>query len=115
MILVAARSSRYCVAIKTFVEGLGYVALATTDGEDAWDLYRDNKKKIELGIFDINTPNKSGVTLMQDIRAADPDFPVILLFPKDQKHYIDEDGVHCLNNPVDTEELRELVIELTMF
>ena len=115
MILVATYSSRYCVALKQFVEDLGYHALATTDGEDAWEIYRGRKKELELAILDANLSNKSGVTIMQDMRAMDPKFPVILLFRSDQKHFIDEPDVHCLNNPVDKDELRELVIELTMF
>jgi len=115
MILVATYSSRYCVALKKFVEDLGYHALATTDGDDAWEIYRGRKKEIELAILDANLPHKSGVTIMQEIRIADPKFPVVLLFRSDQKHFIDEENVPCLNNPVDKDELRELVIELTMF
>ncbi|MBI1372435.1 MAG: response regulator [Phycisphaera sp.] len=115
MILVATYSSRYCVAIKKFVEDLGYHALATTDGEDAWEIYRGRKKELELAILDANLPHKSGVSIMQEIRAGDPKFPIILLFRSEQKHFIEEENVHCLNNPVDREVLRELVIETTMF
>ena len=61
----------------TVLEGYGYTVIRASDGQAAVDTYRENKDHIQLLLFDIIMPKKSGKEAYDEIRAIRPDIKIL--------------------------------------
>lgn len=59
------------------VQDLGYEPILAEDGDQAYLAFENSHP--ELVISDIHMPNRNGLLLLKDIKAEDPNTPVILI------------------------------------
>jgi len=56
----------------------GYTVFLAEDGIRAIDLFRSNRKAIDLVVLDLTMPQRSGMEVLREIRNIDPGMRVIL-------------------------------------
>jgi len=56
---------------------LGYTPIPADNGEEALDIYREKKEKIDLIILDMVMPGLSGVDTFKQLKQINPDAPVV--------------------------------------
>jgi PAS domain S-box-containing protein len=61
------------------LQGFGYTVITAVDGDDAVNKYRENKDSIQLLLFDLIMPKKSGKEAYDEIRKIRPDIKTIFL------------------------------------
>ena len=59
------------------LEDFGYEVIVAVDGEDAVQKYLENRKRIQLLLFDLIMPKKTGKEAYDEIRKVEPDIKVI--------------------------------------
>ncbi|MDA8429766.1 MAG: response regulator [Geobacteraceae bacterium] len=59
------------------LESFGYNVIVAVDGEDAVQRFRENRERIQLLLFDVIMPKKSGIAAYDEIRAIEPGVRVI--------------------------------------
>jgi CheY-like chemotaxis protein len=64
---------------KHVLEGAGYQVVEATDGEEAVRKFSDNRKRIDLLVFDIIMPKKNGKDAYLKIKAIRPDIKVLFI------------------------------------
>ena len=69
-VLVAEDNPTNQKIIRQLLERAGYVVVLACDGEEALDRYETESP--DLGIFDFNMPQRSGIEVIQTIRAMEP-------------------------------------------
>jgi len=69
-VLVAEDNPTNQKIIRQLLERAGYLVVLACDGEAALDLYESESP--DLGIFDFNMPQRSGIEVIQAIRAMEP-------------------------------------------
>lgn len=82
-ILVVDDESRMRKLVKDFLEREGYIVLEAGDGEEALDLFYDNKD-IALMILDVMMPKIDGWGVCEEIREHS-DLPIIMLTAKSEE------------------------------
>ena len=89
---------------KSVLEIFGYTVITAVDGEDAISKFRDNSDKIQLLVFDLIMPRKSGKEAYEEILKMRPDVKVLFMsgYPTDviSQKGIFEKGVGFLYKPV---------------
>ena len=85
-ILVVEDEERIRKVIKSFLEKKGYNVKEACDGEEGLDIFYEWNP--DLILLDVMMPKKDGFTLAQEIRALNPDIPVIFLTAKTMKEDI---------------------------
>ncbi len=60
------------------LESLGYEVQAAKGGEEAIDVYKKNREKIDLVITDLNMPKMSGTELFTQLKKINPECRVII-------------------------------------
>lgn len=63
--------------LATCVQELGYEPILAEDGDQAYMAFEQQHPA--LVISDIHMPNRNGLLLLKDIKASDPNMPVILI------------------------------------
>jgi two-component system cell cycle sensor histidine kinase/response regulator CckA len=58
--------------------GLGYQVVSAVDGEDALRVYQEHRHRVTGVILDLKMPKKGGVEVFREIRALDPQVPVLI-------------------------------------
>jgi len=61
----------------------GYTMVAARDGEEALRLWRQHRP--DLVLLDLMLPRRDGVEVLREIRATDPDTPIVILSSKDHE------------------------------
>jgi two-component system sensor histidine kinase RpfC len=69
-VLVAEDNPTNQRIIRQFLESAGYEVVLASDGEEALDLYESESP--DLAILDFNMPQRSGIEVIQAIRAMEP-------------------------------------------
>jgi two-component system, cell cycle sensor histidine kinase and response regulator CckA len=64
--------------LKELLEGEGYRVLTATDGNQAVDLYRNEKEKVSLVLSDMGLPSMGGWEVLRQLKAINPQVKVIL-------------------------------------
>jgi PAS domain S-box-containing protein len=64
---------------KYVLEGAGYQVVEVTDGEEAVQKFSENRERIDLLVFDIIMPKKSGKDAYLKIKAIRPDIKVLFM------------------------------------
>jgi len=60
------------------LEKLGFNVLLASDGQEAIDLFKENRETIQLIILDVTMPNKNGITALEELRQMEPSLKIIL-------------------------------------
>jgi len=67
------------------LESLGYQVLQASDGLEAMELFKLNQQDVALAILDMVMPHCDGMVLAKQIRAVNPDVPVMFLTGYDKE------------------------------
>ena len=78
-ILVVDDESRIRKLIKDFLRQENYAVLVAEDGEDALNVFEQNKNKIDLIILDVMMPKFDGWSVLRKIRQDNTQIPIIML------------------------------------
>ena len=78
-ILVVDDESRIRKLIKDFLRQENYAVLEAEDGEDALNVFEQNKNKIDLIILDVMMPKFDGWSVLRKIRQDNTQIPIIML------------------------------------
>lgn len=76
-ILLAEDDAAVRAITRKVLEDFGYKVITAHDGQDAVDKYRENKDRIQLLLFDLIMPKKSGKGAYDEIRAIRPDIKIL--------------------------------------
>ena len=84
-ILLAEDSPEVMSLLRRSVNNAGYKVIEASDGEDAVSLYNKHRNKIQLLIFDMMMPRKSGKEAYDEIRKSEPNIEAIMIsgYPTD--------------------------------
>jgi len=74
--------------LREYLQAKGYIADLFADGEAGYKGF--GKEKYDVCILDVMMPKKDGFTLAQEIRAINPDIPIIFLTAKTLKEDVVE-------------------------
>jgi PAS domain S-box-containing protein len=78
-ILIAEDDEKVRNLFLTGLKNFGYTVIEATDGEDAVHKYQEHKDRIELLIFDLIMPGKSGNQAYDEIRKIAPDIKILFV------------------------------------
>ncbi len=78
-VLVVDDELRMRKLIKDFLIKKEYDILEASDGEEALDIYRENKNKINLILLDVMMPKLDGWSVLRQVRQEDVLLPIIML------------------------------------
>lgn len=106
-ILLVEDDANLSMVLKDYLEMLGYETILRNDGEEGLEAFKENE--FSLCILDVMMPKKDGFQLAKEIRAINPEIPLIFLTAKSLK----EDRIAGLKagaddyitKPFSTEEL----------
>ncbi len=76
-VLVAEDNEQVRALTVSVLQEAGYTVIAAVDGEDAIKKYQENKDRIQLLLFDIIMPRKSGKEAYDEIRKITPNVNVL--------------------------------------
>ncbi|MBC8278303.1 MAG: response regulator [FCB group bacterium] len=99
--------------LKQVMEALGIQAFLAEDGEAALEIYK--KEKPDLVISDIYMPKMNGISLLKEIKAYEPEKPVVLI--TGYAHYkqligsLETGPDGFLEKPFDLSKLIELIYD----
>jgi PAS domain S-box-containing protein len=83
--------------------GLGYTVLVGRDGEEAVDVFRKNRDRIDLAILDVVMPRKGGKEAYEEMRKVRTDLKVIFVsgYAADAVHesFVSIPGISFLSKP----------------
>ncbi len=101
---------------KQVLTEFGYNVLIAEDGQDAIQIFSENKDKIDLLIFDVIMPKKNGKEAYNEIRKMRPDIKAIFMsgYTADIVHKkgILDEGLDFLPKPLSPHELLKKVKEV---
>jgi two-component system cell cycle sensor histidine kinase/response regulator CckA len=102
--------------VETALQSSGYRVIEAVDGEDALEKFEENKDTVQLLIFDVIMPKRSGKNAYAAIRSMRPDVPVLFTsgYPADiiHKHGILDEGLDVVYKPIGPRELLHKVREV---
>jgi len=70
------------------LESMGYRVLQANDGLKTMELFTEHEQEIALALLDVVMPHCGGMALAKQIRAVNPDVPVIFLTGYDKAHVL---------------------------
>jgi PAS domain S-box-containing protein len=97
---------------RTILESFGYHVLLASDGQEAVEVYLREKPHIDLVILDLTMPRVSGRDALRQLRAIDPDVPILFASGYSAEHLTQEDHDHTagfVNKPYRPDELAAAV------
>ena len=111
-VLVAEDDQGVRGLIKVTLEKAGYTVMEATNGEDAINIFKDNKDVIQILLFDVIMPKKNGIEAYEEIKLIRPDVKAMFLsgYPADiiEKYKLDK-YLAFVSKPVSpTEILKKL-------
>ena len=77
-VLIVDDEARMRKLIRDFLVQKGYLVLEAIDGEDALQVFEENKNKIGLILLDVMMPKLDGWSVLRQIR-QDSNVPIIML------------------------------------
>ncbi len=114
-ILIAEDDAVVRAFVKETLEQLGYTVIEAVDGEDAVEVFANNRDRVRLLILDVIMPKKNGKEVYEEIQKDRPDVKVIfssgytgdILY---KKQFIERD-FSFISKPVSPANLLRLVRE----
>ncbi|MFQ5346133.1 MAG: PAS domain S-box protein, partial [Mariprofundus sp.] len=70
------------------LESLGYRVLQAKDGLETVELFKEHQGEIALAILDVVMPHCGGMALAKQIRAVNPDMPIMFVTGYDKEHLL---------------------------
>ncbi len=103
--------------MKTILERNGYKVIEATDGEEAIQKFMEHKDEIELLVFDVVMPKRSGKSAYDTIKKMNPDVKILFMsgYSEDILHkrgVIVEKGLKYATKPIFPTELLKIIREL---
>ncbi len=114
-ILVAEDNEGVRKLTTDILEAAGYAIICATDGDEAVNKFKENKDGIQLLLFDVIMPNKSGKDAYEDIKGIRHDIKAIFMsgYTADNiQGFGIEDGIDFISKPVSPNELLRKIREL---
>ncbi|MBI5634108.1 MAG: PAS domain-containing protein [Nitrospirae bacterium] len=112
-ILVAEDEEAVRNITTAFLDGVGYKIIAAVDGQDAVEKYGQHGQSIDLLIFDVTMPRKSGKAAYEEIRRMNPNIKAIFVSGYNallsQKGGKTEEGLTFVPKPFSPTELLSVV------
>jgi len=78
-ILVAEDNRELLDVIQLTLNAWGYTVIATANGEEAVEKFRESAEKIDLLLLDIIMPKKSGIDVLDEARSLRPEIKVLFM------------------------------------
>lgn len=89
-VLVVDDDDLLCEAVQELLEGYGFTVVTATDGARALSLVRDGLVPIDLVLLDATLgPGPTGASVYEQIRAFDPQLPMVIASGYDRTHLVD--------------------------
>lgn len=66
-----------------FLQRLGIIAIKANSGQEA--LIKHEQERPDIIFLDIQMPDKDGITILKEIKKADPEVKIIMITGKDDK------------------------------
>jgi CheY-like chemotaxis protein len=88
--------------------GKGYDVIPTKDGQEAWEVYQEQKQDLSVLLTDINMPRMDGIELIGKIKQDNPEFPIVACTSYDSDK-LRELVKHIVNKPFNNTNLAETV------
>ena len=85
VVLIVDDEIRMRTLIKDFLKQKDYEILEAADGEEALNVYKNNKEKIDLILLDVMMPKLDGWSVLRQIRLDDKDMPVVMLTARSEE------------------------------
>ncbi|MEE9524837.1 MAG: response regulator, partial [Thermodesulfovibrionales bacterium] len=108
-ILIAEDDDGVRNQVKLALKKAGYVIIEAIDGEDALDLFMENRNDIDLVLFDIVMPKMSGKDVYEEIIKFRPDVKALFMsgYAEDvmDENLIVEQGLDLIPKPFRPDEL----------
>ncbi|MDV2504709.1 MAG: response regulator, partial [bacterium] len=76
-ILVVDDEEFFCRELRRFLEGKGYNVLEAYSGDEALEVYRQERPDVVL--LDIRMPGKDGLETLKELKELDPEASVIMV------------------------------------
>lgn len=116
-ILLAEDESEVRNLVKIVLERNGYKVIEATDGEEAIQKFMEHKDEINLLVFDVVMPKKSGKSAYDTIKKMNPDVKILFMsgYSEDIIHkrgVIVEKGLKYATKPIFPTELLKIIREL---
>jgi two-component system OmpR family response regulator len=106
-VLIVEDDRQIAAEVAHALEGAGYVAELSHDGEDAW--FRAETQAFDAIVLDLGLPQLDGLSVLKRLRAADVSTPVLILTARgswmERVDGIDAGADDYLTKPFHTEEL----------
>ncbi|MFO1151906.1 MAG: response regulator transcription factor [Alsobacter sp.] len=106
-VLIVEDDRQIAAEVAHALEGAGYVAEVSHDGEDAW--FRAETQAFDAIVLDLGLPQLDGLSVLKRLRAADVSTPVLILTARgswmERVDGIDAGADDYLTKPFHTEEL----------
>lgn len=108
-VLVAEDDAQVRELIRKIFTGFGYTVLEAKDGEEAIQVFYENKEKIHLLILDVIMPKRNGKEVYDEIKTVRPDLEAIFMSGYDAniiyKKSVAEEGIDFIPKPILPDEL----------
>jgi nitrogen-specific signal transduction histidine kinase/CheY-like chemotaxis protein len=115
-ILIAEDDEILRTLLTTILTEFGYEVLIAQDGEEAVSMFSDHKDAIQLVVFDIIMPKKSGKEAYKEIALIKPGIRALFLSgyssDKVDELALSEEGLEFLPKPIMTEDFLKKVKEI---
>ncbi|WP_054693244.1 response regulator [Geotalea toluenoxydans] len=100
----------------SILQDFGYLVMVARDGQEAVDIFRENRGSIDLVLLDMIMPKKNGSEACREIRMLAPQVKVLFIsgYTADliQEKGLLEKGVELVIKPVSPPDLARKVREL---
>lgn len=108
-ILIAEDTESNYFFIEAFLERTNVNLLWAQDGNEAVQIFSENRDKINMVLMDIMMPEKDGFDATREIKSIDPDIPVVaqtaLALPDDEEKCYAAGCDYVLIKPINSEDL----------
>ncbi len=85
--------------VVALLERKGYNVSSAVDGQEAVELFEKKQDCVKLLLTDLAMPRKNGIDLIREVKAINPELPVVAMsghFPDGSR---DLDGIPCISKP----------------
>ncbi len=76
-VLVAEDESDIRMITEMVLGAKGYDVVTAKDGQEAWELYQEQRQGLSVLLTDFNMPRMNGDELVKKIREDNPNFPIV--------------------------------------
>ena len=115
-ILLAEDDTMIRTLTKGFLTDFGYTVITATDGEDAISKFKENKERIQLLLFDLIMPKKSGKAAYDEIKKSGSDVRAIFvsgyLLDVIYKKGLEDERCDLVMKPVSPQDLLRKIREV---